>query len=126
MAMFEKFRDKAMNLAEVGMNKAKEVGEIAKLNLAIAAEEENIKKAYIEIGKLYYAANAINPDPAYAEFCLKVGECKTKIDLNKAKIAEIKADDDKDAKCTCGCMDAEVAPGVNTEVPPEEPSEPQE
>jgi hypothetical protein len=119
--MFEKFRDKALNLAEVGMSKAKEVGEIAKLNLAIASEEENIKKAYIEIGKLYYAAKALNPDPEYAEFCLKNGECKAKIDLNKAKIAQIKADDQ-----TCSCCDAEAAPGVDAEVPPEEPADKQE
>ena len=121
MAMFEKFRDKAMNLAEAGMSKAKEVGEIAKLNLAIASEEENIKKAYIEIGKLYYAAKSLNPDPEYAEFCVKIGEGKAKIDLNKAKIAQIKADDD--GAC---CCDAAAAPGVNTEVPPEEPAEKQE
>lgn len=118
MAMFEKFRDKAMNLAEVGMNKAKEVGEITKLNLAVASEEESIRKAYIEIGKLYYASNAINPDPVYAEYCMKIGEYKAKIELNKAKIAEIKAQDDKDSGCSCGCAEPEV--------PPEEPIDPQE
>lgn len=123
MAMFEKFRDKAMNLAEVGVNKAREVGEIAKLNLAIASEEENIKKAYIEIGKLYYAAKSLNPDPEYTEFCLKIGESRVKIDQNRVKIAELKADD-KDVKCSC-CVDAEVAPGVTAEVPPEEPADPQ-
>jgi len=125
MAMFEKFRDKAMNLAEVGMTKAREVGEIAKLNLANASEEEYIKKAYIEIGKLYYTANCLSPDPGYAEFCMKIGECKAKIELNKAKIAEIKADDDgtdKEAKCSCGCDDVFIPPDIttDTQIPPEE------
>ena len=118
-SMFEKFMDKAISLAEVGVNKAKEVGEVAKLNLNIVSEEENIKKAYIEIGKLYYAGNSLNPDPAYAEFCKKIGESKVKIELNKTKIAEIKADDDdKNTNCSCCCVDVEV--------PPEESDEPKE
>lgn len=117
MAMFEKFRDKAMNLAEAGMSKAKEVGEITKLNLANASEEENIKKAYTEIGKLYYTATASNPEPAYADLFQKIGEAKAKIELNKAKIAEIKADDEKDPAAPAS---------ADVEVPPEEPIDPKE
>lgn len=118
MAMFEKFMDKAMNLAEAGMSKAKEVGEITKLNLENTSEEENIKKAYLEIGKLYYTQNSANPDPAYAQMFTKIGDSKAKINANKAKIAQIKADDEvKDAGCSCGC--------TNAEVPPEEPTDTQ-
>lgn len=122
MAMFEKFRDKAMNLAEVGMSKAKEMGEITKLNLANASEEENIKKAYLEIGKIYYAANCLNPDPVYAEYCVKISECKSRIEINKAKITAIKMDDEEKAEA-CGCCEEGVP---SEEIPPEEPIEPKE
>ena len=118
MAMFEKFRDKAMNLAEAGMSKAKEMGEITKLNLANASEEENIRKAYLEIGRMYYAAHCLEPDPAYAEFCVKISECKSRIEMNKAKIAAVRMEgSEKTEACDCCCEE---------EVPPEEePTDPQ-
>lgn len=123
MAMFEKFRDKAMNLAEAGMSKAKEMGEITKLNLANASEEENIKKAYLEIGKIYYAANSLSPDPVYAEYCVKISECKSRIEMNRAKIAAIKMEgDEKAGACDCCCEEETSA----EEIPPEEPIEPKE
>ncbi len=116
MALFEKFRDKAMNLAGAGMSKAMEVGEIAKLNLANASEEENIKKAYMEIGKRVYEATSAAPDAAYADQFQKIAEARARIAEAKARIAELKADDDCcDGGCCC-CEDAEV--------PPEEPQDP--
>ena len=126
MAMFEKLRDKSLNLAEAGVNKAKEVGEIAKLNLAIAAEEENIRKAYTEIGRLYYAATgASSPDPVYTQYFAKIGECKAKIELSKAKIAEVKADDKEEYKGTIHtteAADAFIPPDTTPggDYPPEE------
>ena len=53
---FDSIKDKAKDLAQTGVSKSKQIGEIAKLNLANVGEEDAIKKAYIEIGKLYYAA----------------------------------------------------------------------
>ena len=52
MAFFDAFKDKAIDLAQTGVAKSKQLAEIAKLNLANASEEDEIKKAYIEMGKL--------------------------------------------------------------------------
>ena len=56
MAFFDNLKDKAKDLAQSGIEKSKQLSEIAKLNLNNVAEEDTIKKAYIEIGKLYYDA----------------------------------------------------------------------
>ena len=66
MAFFDAFKDKAIDLAQTGVAKSKQLAEIAKLNLANASEEDEIKKAYIEMGKLYYAERGMAPEAAYA------------------------------------------------------------
>ena len=119
MATFEELRDRALDLAQAGVAKAKELTDIAKINLANSAEEDAIKKAYAEIGKLYYAERGMAPDEAYVVLCQKITDSKAKIEENKAKIAAMKAQSEvQDAPCG-HCS-------VETEVPPEEPIEPQE
>ena len=114
---FEKFLDKVSELTQtglakgkeltdVGVAKAKELKEIGKLKVENATEQENIKKAYIEIGRLYYAEHGENPDEAYAGLCEKIAAGKAKIEYNLERIADIKAagelnDDEVDAECCC-------------------------
>ena len=50
---FDTLKDKATDLAQAGVAQSKRLAEIAKLKMANMAEEDAIKKAYIEIGKLY-------------------------------------------------------------------------
>lgn len=112
MAFFDDLRDKAMDFGNAAVAKSRQLAEIAKLNLANTSEEETIRKAYIEIGKLYYAERGMAPDPAYAALCEKVTASKTTIEENKSRIMELKAEDES--------TDADAAPLV-TDVPPEEP-----
>ena len=94
---------------------------MAKLNIANSTEEDNIRKAYIELGKLYYAERGMAPEGAYAALCERITASKQKIEENRAKISEIKAANDvSDDVCGCGCCSAE------TEVAPEEPAAPGE
>ena len=55
MTSFDDLKAKALDLAQAGAAKAKELTDIAKLNIANSAEEDTIRKAYIDLGKLYYA-----------------------------------------------------------------------
>ena len=119
MATFEELRDRALDLAQAGVAKAKELTDIAKLNLANSAEEDAIKKAYVEIGKLYYAERGMAPDEAYVALCQKITDSKAKIAENKAKIAAMKSQSEVQDD-SCSCCD------VETEVPREEPIEPEE
>ena len=57
MAFFEDLKGKATDLVQSGVAKSMQLAEIAKLKTANMGEEDTIKKAYIELGKLYYAEN---------------------------------------------------------------------
>ena len=111
---FDNLMGKAKDLAQAGVNKSRQLGEIAKLNLANAGEEDSIRKAYIEIGKLYYAERGMAPEPEFASLCERVTAAKVNIEENKNRIEALKAED--------GVADAEVEPIVDL---PEEPAEPE-
>ena len=87
---FENLRDRATDLAQAGVAQSKRLAEIAKLKTANMAEEDAIKKAYMEIGKLYYAEQGATPDGAYAAACEKITAAKAAIEANNDRIAELK------------------------------------
>lgn len=127
MAMFdfEALKDKAKDLAQTGVNKSKQLGEIAKLNLANVSEEDAIRKAYIEIGKLYYAERGMAPEPAYAALCEKITASKVAIEENKNRVEELKAEDaigeiDVTPVAESLAEDPVILP-VQEDVPPEVP-----
>ncbi len=111
MAFFDELKDKAIDLGRAGVAKSKQIAEIAKLNLANSAEEDAVKKAYVEIGKLYYAERGMAPETAYAALCEKITAAKTTIEENKARIADLKVEAD--------VKDADI-PTVMTDIPAEE------
>lgn len=99
---FENFLDKVSELAQTGVAKskelidvggakAKELTEIGKLKVENATEQEAIKKAYIELGKLYFAEHGAAPEEPYAALCEKIVASKAKIEYNLERIADIKA-----------------------------------
>ena len=87
---FENLKDRATDLAQAGVAQSKRLAEIAKLKTANMAEEDAIKKAYMEIGKLYYAEQGATPDGAYAAACEKITAAKAAIEANNDRIAELK------------------------------------
>ena len=87
---FDTLKDKATDLAQAGVAQSKRLAEIAKLKMSNMAEEDAIKKAYIEIGKLYYAEQGATPDGAYAAACEKITASKALIETNNERIAELK------------------------------------
>ena len=108
MAFLDDLKDKTLDLAQAGVAKSRQIVEIARLNLANASEEDTIKKAYIEIGKLYYAERGTAPDAAYAAQCERITTAKINIEENKTRLAELKSQGDiKDADITAA--EAEIA-----------------
>ena len=102
MAFFDELKERAVDLGRAGVAKSKQLAEIGKLNLSSAGEEDAIKKAYIEIGKLYYAERGMAPETAYVALCEKITASKITIEENKARIAEIKAEGNvSDVDITC-------------------------
>lgn len=87
---FENLKDRATEMAQAGVAQSKRLAEIAKLKTANMAEEDAIKKAYIEIGKLYYAEQCASPDGAFAAACERITASKALIETNNERIAELK------------------------------------
>ena len=90
---FDAIMSKISEVAQSGVAKAKDLAEIAKLKVNNATEKDAIKKAYTEMGKLYFAQHADDPDPEFAALCAKVVECKERIIYNDERIADIKSAD---------------------------------
>lgn len=63
---FDDLREKVTDLAQSGVAKSKQLAEIAKLKTSNMGEEDTIKKAYLELGRLYYAERGAAPEGAYA------------------------------------------------------------
>lgn len=91
-------KDKTKDLAQAGVAQSKRLAEIAKLKAANLSEEDAIKKAYIEIGKLYYAEKCAQPEEGYAAACEKITAAKAAIEVNNARIAELKEPGDEAAE----------------------------
>ena len=87
---FDAIMSKVSEVAQSGVAKAKDLAEIAKLKVSSASEKDAIRKAYAEMGKLYFAQHADDPDPEFAALCAKVVECKERIVYNNERIADIK------------------------------------
>lgn len=98
MGFFDNFKEKATDLAQAGVAQSKRLAEIAKLKTANLGEEDTIKKAYIELGKLYYAEHGSAPDGAYAAACEKITAARAAIETNNDRIAQLKNSSDEDVE----------------------------
>ncbi len=112
MALIDDLKVRAVELTQAGVAKSKQLAEIARLNLANAGENDSIRKAYLELGKLYYAERGMAPEAGYTTLCEKITTAKINIEENNARIAQIKEEG--------ALKDSDVA-SVETEIPPEEP-----
>jgi len=88
---FAALKKKAAELVESGKDKAKELTEIGKLKTQNAEEQSNIRKAYIELGKLCYAEYGNDTEGPFAELCSKINDSKAKIAYNNERIEDIRA-----------------------------------
>lgn len=108
---------KAKELIDAGVAKTRELTEVGRLKVENASEQEAIKKAYLEIGKLYFAERGMAPEAPYTALCEKIAASKAKIEYNEERIADMRAAN--------GVTDAEEAGTVADEevIEAEEPAE---
>ncbi len=117
---FEAAKNIAVETAQAAARKAKQLAAIAKANVAIYAEEDKVRKAERELGKLYYRDYAVGEEQDSAEYlpwCQKIDESKQTIAALQDQIAQLRAQDgtccDKadDAEgCCCGKSDDAETP----------------
>lgn len=92
---FEAAKNMAVEAAQAAAAKAKELAAVAKANISIYAEEDKVKKAEIELGKLYYRDYAVGEELDTAEYlpwCQKIDESKKAIAELKDFIASLRED----------------------------------
>ena len=89
MADWKDLSNKAKNLTVVGIGKAKELGQSAKLNLDNVSEEENKKRIYAEIGKRYVLENPV-AEEGFEDLYRQLEEIEARIAANKARLEELK------------------------------------
>ncbi len=114
----ENARNFAVNAAQTAAQKARILAAIAKANVSIYSEEDKIRKAERELGKLYYRDYAVGEEMDNAEYlpwCEKIDESKKLIAETKDSIDDLKAGMSGDA-------DVETA-AAETEEPAEEQTE---
>lgn len=97
MALFDSIdtiREKAAEAAQAAARKTKQLAEIAKSNVSIYSEEDKIKKAQQELGKLYYRDYVVGEEMDEAEYlpwCKQIDEAKQTIADLRDYIEELKA-----------------------------------
>lgn len=137
MAFFDELKGKATDLVQSGVAKSMQLAEIAKLKTANMGEEDTIKKAYIELGKLYYAEFGAVPGAAYAAACERITAAKAAIETNNDRIAQLKtaagesADAEVEIEVEVKSEESNVTefpaqPAPEADPQPEEPEKPQE
>ena len=114
---FDSLKDRATDLAQAGVAQSRRLAEIAKLKMANMSEEDAIKKAYLEIGKLYYAEQGAAPDGAYAAACERITASKATIETNNERIAELKQSGDPEETETAGTEEESSEPVESVEAP---------
>ena len=78
------FAEKAADIAKAG-------GRIAKLTMDIAREKEDMKKTFLEIGKLYYDTHKDAPEGYFSQLCEEVALAEKSVAAKEAELAELKA-----------------------------------
>ncbi len=96
MAFFDNIKERAVDLANTGVAQSKRLAEITKLKTANMGEEDTIKRAYIELGKLYYAQMSTEAEGKFIAPCEKIATAKGVIEANNARISELNGKSDED------------------------------
>ncbi len=108
-------RQTGADLAQTGANKARTLSNIAKLKAANLGEQETLRKAYGELGRLYFEKYGISTEPEFFSACATIDEALAKIAINDAKIRELSAE----------VEDAVTEEEPAEEAAPEEPAAPE-
>ena len=120
MGFFDTLKDKATDLAQASVAQSKRLAEIAKLKTANMGEEDTIKKAYIELGKLYFEQFSDTAEPPFAAPCDRIRAARVRIAANDLRIAELKEED------TAAAEPAAEAAAASESAPQALPDHPQD
>lgn len=85
-----KAAETAKDLAGTAAVRTKQLSRIARLNRDISDKKDEIKKAYTELGKLYYKAHRADPEEKCAGFVSQIDEAAVAIAAMEEEIVRVK------------------------------------
>ena len=107
MSFFDKVKQQAGvvasaagSVAQTAVQQTKTLAGIGRIKLAIATEEDKVKKAYIELGRLYYRDYEAQTEPAqedYQPWCDKVADAKEQIARLYEEMEKLRAAQEQEA-----------------------------
>lgn len=92
------------DIYENGASRAKSYGRIAKLALELNGENEELKRVYTEIGRLYYEQAKDAPEGFFAPLFAQAEEICGRIAAKEDEINSLKAD----VSAATGCDEADI------------------
>lgn len=102
MSLLDKIRAHAETAAQVAgtaaqtaVQQGKTLASTGRVKLSIAAEEDKLKKAYVELGRLYYRDYESGAEPAldeYKSWCEKAADAKMQIDRLNQELDKLRAE----------------------------------
>lgn len=123
-AFASKAAGKAKDLAVDAYTKTKQLSRVAKLNMDISGQRDTIRKAYTELGKLYYAAHHEDPESDLAPLCQQIDDANATIATLEEEIAAIKETMTADEKAAVDADFASVVDSTEADVEVEIREEP--
>lgn len=110
---------KVRTFALFAAKKTKNVSRIAKLNVDIAAERDSIKRAYREIGKLYYETHRDAPEGFFVRLCQDIDHSMASIASMEAEVVRLKTEEGETPDDR-----SEFAAGIDESATAEPPTDP--
>ena len=108
---FETLKNMLTDFAQVATRMTKSAAALTKANINILSEQDKLKKAYMELGKLYYRDYITGEEPDDAEYlplCDAITEATQNIDNLRTTVQDIRSAKDDDQ--TEEASEAEEAP----------------
>lgn len=107
---FDALKSKLAEMAQAASRVTKSAAAVTKANINILSEQDKLKKAYMELGKLYYRDYITGEEPDDAEYiplCDAITEATKNIDGLRSTVQDIRA---KNARKEEDPVDAEEVP----------------
>lgn len=118
----------AGTVAQTAMQQGKTLASAGRIKLAIAAEEDKLKKAYVELGRLYYQDHEMDVEAspeAYLPWCDKATDAKAQIERLNAELERLRTESDEKADAGEPVLEVDTTVPAEESVPAEEAEEPQ-
>ena len=114
MAFLDHIGKKISAAAGTAADKAKDLGEIAKLKAEILGVQSDINNAFSELGRKVYEQGKCNPESDYAQECARITGMYEQIESLRARIALVKSDGTQETDCVVKLDKADVQTAQGT------------